>query len=540
MRRDGVVNMLSYRISLGRGGVLAAVTVALVASQATLSSQGPSVSVRTKQGLVQGMTTGGVEQFRGIPYAAPPIGDLRWKAPTPPAPYAGGTREATAFPSPCVQNNPPTGFPAPSEDCLYLNIYRPAGSTEARKMPVLVYVHGGGFGGGTASARDGAPIAATGDMVTVMINYRLSVLGWLALPALDAETASGSSSGNYGLLDMAASLRWIRDNISAFGGDPGNVTIAGTSAGGIGVCALMTAPLEDQLFHRAIIHSGECTNTSGFIASHQAALLQGARFAVKAGCTDAAKFLTCLREKPAPALQAAVAGLGTFGSNVGGAVMPKAPMDVIASGEMRRIPVIVGATRDEQRRNPLATTGFPATEESYQKYLSTAFGQLAPAVSAEYPAKAFPDPAYAAGAAASDSGIPNGIGVCPMLIDLGAALSRITPTFAYELADPQGSVIQGFPGFEPGSLHTAEIPYLYAQMTAETRTPEQMQLAERMQRYMATFARTGQPVDGGREWAAVRDGSGSVLRFQPKGDTAVPWSTMSNEHHCPFWKQVGY
>ena len=160
---------------------------------------------------------------------------------------------------------------------------------------------------------------------------------------------------------------------------------------------------------------------------------------------------------------------------------------------MERIPVIVGANHDEQKRNPVQTTGFPATAQTYDKYLKDAFGPLAPLVAAEYPPSAFSDPAYAAGAAASDSGIPNGIGVCPMLTELGGALAKATQTFAYELNDPRGSGMPDANGFELGSMHTAEIGFLYAEIKPGARTPDEMQLAARMQHYWATFARNGRP-----------------------------------------------
>jgi para-nitrobenzyl esterase len=377
-------------------------------------------------------------------------------------------------------------------------------------------------------------------MIVVMINYRLGVLGWLGLAALDAETPNGSSSGNYGFLDMVASLRWLQENVGAFGGDRDNVTIAGTSTGGVSVCALLAAPLKEKLFHRAIVESGECTNTSAFVISHQTALARGANLAAKAGCADPATFASCLRSKPGPALQSAAAGLGNFVANVGGALIPKAPIQAIEQGESERIPVIVGVTHDEQRRNPVATVGFPGTAQSYEKYLTTTFGPLAPLVATEYPAKAFADPAYAAGAAASDSGVPNGIGVCPMLVELGGALAKHTKTFAYELNDPQGSVVTDPPGFEAGSLHTAEIPFLYIDNAPGTRSPQQVELAARMQRYWGTFARTGRPADGSHEWAAFSGDAGSVLRFQPKGDVAVPSAAMSADHKCAFWAQIGY
>lgn len=407
-------------------------------------------------------------------------------------------------------------------------------------MPALIYFHGGGFAGGTASARDGAELAAGNDMIVIMINYRLGAFGWLGLTGLDAETANGSSSGNYGFLDMLASLRWVQDNIAAFGGDRDNVTIAGTSAGGIAVCTLMTARLRGRPFRRAIIESGECTNMSAYIASHQAALLQGAKFAAKAGCADPEAFTSCLRSKSPSTLLLASEGLGMFTANIGGALMPTAPIDVIESGEMERIPVIVGANHDEQKHNPVETTGFPATEQSYQKYLKNAYGPLEPLVAYEYPPNAFADPAYAAGAAASDSGVPNGIGFCPMLPELGGALAKVTQTFAYELNDPRGSGTPDSAGFELGSMHTAEIGFLYAQVAADKHTTEQVQMASRMQHYWATFVRSGHPKDGDHEWPALQAGSGSILRFQPNGDVMVPRATVSAEHHCDFWAQLGY
>jgi para-nitrobenzyl esterase len=529
------VRRLASRLSFVALALVA--IVAALAARTEPTATGPLV--RTKQGTLEGITVGKVEQFRGVRYAAPPVGYLRWRAPLPPKPYAG-TLKATTFPAPCVQTRSLPDLPPQSEDCLFLNIYRPAQNNQTGKMPVLVYFHGGGFAAGTASARDGDQLAATNDMIVIMINYRLGAFGWLALPQLDEETSNGSSSGNYGLLDMLASLRWVRENIAAFGGDPQNVTIAGTSAGGISVCALMTAGLHERLFQRAVIESGECSASSTYIISHEAALLQGAKFAAKAGCTDPKAFTSCLRSKAASDLLASSEGLGGFTSNIGGALMPVAPIAAIESGHVEHVPVIVGANHDEQKHNPVAETGFPATAESYQKYLNKLFGPLAPLVAAEYPTTGFSDPAYAAGAASSDSGVPNGIGFCPMLTELGGALAKVTQTFAYELNDPRGSGMPEASGFELGSMHTAEINFLYAAMEPGKHTAEQMQLAARMQRYWAAFARTGHPQDGRSEWPVLQGNSGSVLRFQPSGDVILPIATVSAEHHCGFWSALGY
>src|SRR5579864_1494476 len=188
---------------LGIGFAAALIAVAVAAET---TSESTAVLVRTRQGMVAGLTVGKVEQFRGVPYAAPPLADLRWRAPLPPKPHSG-TLQATKFPAPCVQNRVAADLPSASEDCLYLNLYRPAGSKEGKKMPVLIYFHGGGFAAGTGSARDGVELAAGNDMIVIMPNYRLGSLGWLGLSQLDAETANGGSSGNYGLQDMLASLQ---------------------------------------------------------------------------------------------------------------------------------------------------------------------------------------------------------------------------------------------------------------------------------------------------------------------------------------------
>ncbi len=513
-----------------------ALSIAVSLGSAARAQSGPLV--RTRQGWVQGLTAGNVDQFRGISYATAPLGDLRWRAPLPPASFSG-VRQATAFPAPCMQSRVTAGLPLPSEDCLYVNVYRPAGSTEHDRMPVLVYIHGGGFGAGTGSTIDGTPLAGTQQMVVVTLNYRLGALGWLALDALDAETRNGSSSGNYGFLDMLAALRWVRDNIDEFGGNPGNVTIAGTSAGGIAVCALITAHLRERLFDKAAIESGECTTTSAFVISHRAALLQGALIAAKAGCTDPGSFTSCLRSAPASAILAASTGVGQITANVGGHLLAQHPIQAITAGDVDQIPVIVGAQHDELRSSPIATTGFPATVASYQLYLTNAFGTLNPLVAAQYPAGAFSDPVYAAGAAASDSGIPSGIGVCPMLIEQGSALSRVTRTFAYEMDDPTGGALSAVPaGFVVGSEHASEISFLYAQL-ASTRTAGEQQMASRMLRYWGTFARTGRP-EGALPWRALTERSREVIRFQPTEDVLVPWDSMSDQHHCGFWAQVGY
>jgi len=292
--------------------------------------------------------------------------------------------------------------------------------------------------------------------------------------------------------------------------------------------------------HPTYLESGECTTTSAFIITHRAALLQGALIAAKSGCTDPASFTSCLRSASTSTILAASTGVGQITANVGGHLMPQHPIQAFAAGDLDEIPTVVGAQHDELRSAPLATTGFPATVQGYQTYLSNAFGVLAPLVAAQYPAAAFADPAYAAGAAASDSGIPSGIGVCPMLIEQGNALMKVTRTFAYEMNDPTGGALAASlpAGFEIGSEHASEINFLYAQL-GSTRTAGEQQMAARMLRYWGTFARTGRP-EGALPWPALHERSPNAIRFTPTGDVLVPWDMMSAEHRCGFWAQVGY
>src|ERR1700722_6969428 len=224
-----------------------------------------SLKVKTEQGKVHGkpINNGKVNAFLGLPYAAPPVGDLRWKAPEPP-PKWKGDRVATNFGSHCAQGHVFDDMvfqdAAPSEDCLFLNVYAPAGSTDMSKLPVMFWIHGGGYSGGASSEpRHNGDFLPLKGVVLITINYRLGVFGFLALPELASE--QHGSSGNYGLMDMVAALAWVKKNIAAFGGDPNCVTIFGESAGSFAVSTLMAVPSAQGLFHRAIGESGGALNS---------------------------------------------------------------------------------------------------------------------------------------------------------------------------------------------------------------------------------------------------------------------------------------
>ena len=337
-------------------GLAALFVAAGAAGAAAQSERGPAVL--TPSGELEGAwadAEAGVSVFRGVPFAQPPVGDLRWR---PPAAVESwdGTRAATEFGPACWQarnadDSPYARGELPrSEDCLTLNLWTAARVGERR--PVMVWFHGGGHSSGTGSARifDGSAMAKKG-VVMVTANYRLGPFGFLAHPALTAESAE-QASGNYGILDHVATLEWVRDNVAAFGGDPGNVTIFGQSAGSWSVCVLQASPLAKGLFHKAIGHSGGCfgaprahlATTGGAataVSGHDAGLAVAARLGVEGEGADAA---AALRSADPEAVLEAGRGTGVV---VDGWVLPDLPGAIFAAGQQNDVPVIVGSLSDE-------------------------------------------------------------------------------------------------------------------------------------------------------------------------------------------------
>jgi para-nitrobenzyl esterase len=307
--------------------------------------------VQTKQGAVKGATVTeiGLTAFiyKGIPYAAPPTGDLRWKAPQPAAAWEG-ERDATQWPNRCPQGQSSMGTGAPiSEDCLYLNVVTAAKSSDA-KLPVMVFYHGGGLTSGTASSQTyNHPGLPNKGVVVVTANSRLGPMGYLAHPALTAE---GPGSGNYGTLDLKASLEWVRDNIAAFGGDPGNVTIFGESGGGSKVISQMATPLTEGLFHKAIVESGSALATADRSLKIADAEAAGVKLAAAVGVKDGPEALAQLRAVPWEKIQEA-AGKEEVGFRaspaVDGKVIPEPINEMFAAGRQRKVPLIVGANAGE-------------------------------------------------------------------------------------------------------------------------------------------------------------------------------------------------
>jgi carboxylesterase type B len=492
----------------------------------------------TRDGLVQGFSADGVDKFLGIPYAAPPVGSRRWRPPQPPSPWHG-VRSATTLPPACPQLANSNGPRSENEDCLYLSVYVPRGERHHRRgLPVLFWIHGGGLTTGTGNQHDGALMASANHIIVVSINYRLGVFGFLALPALSAE-APDHASGDYGLLDQIDALRWTRQNIAAFGGDPRNVTIVGESAGAYSICSLLTSPPARGLFAHAVMESGSCISTPLPSAEQT-----GAQFADAAGCTDPATVAACMRAKTAAELLDNPNYPGADSPTWGGAELPADPANAVAAGHFTRVPLLIGTTHDEGRTFSQGLAGL--NEQRYDGLIQSQYGTNAPAVLAKYPFSAFPSPytaAYAIGAVWTDSGFIGSIGGCAAQKQ-EQTFRKYTPTFAYQFDDRHAPGLNAnLPGYMWGAGHAMELAYmwpsfdngipLYPQLT-----PAQLELSNWMVRYWGAFARFGAPfVRGQAVWPPYQTGRMMSLR-QGNGSIAISDAEFSAEHNCAFWNSL--
>ncbi|HET6871003.1 MAG TPA: carboxylesterase family protein [Solirubrobacteraceae bacterium] len=502
----------------------------------------------TRDGVVQGFSAGGVDKFLGIPYAAPPVGALRWRAPQPPAPWHG-VRSATTLPPACPQLANSNGPRSENEDCLYLSVYVPQGEGRgddwarghARRLPVLFWIHGGGLTTGTGNQHDGTLMATTNHIIVVSINYRLGVFGFMALPSLSAE-APDHASGDYGLLDQIDAMRWTRENIAAFGGDPRNVTIAGESAGAYSICSLLTSPSARGLFARAVMESGSCISTPLATAEQT-----GTQFATAAGCptTDpTTSVAACMRSKTAGELLDNPDYPGADSPTWGGAELPADPNTAVAAGHFTRVPLLIGTNHDEGRTFSQGLAGL--NEQQYDGLIQSQYGANASKVLAEYPFSAFPSPytaAYAVGAVWTDSGFIGSIGGCAAQSQ-EQTFRKYTPVFAYQFDDRNAPGLNdNLPGYMWGAGHAMELAYmwpsfdngipLYPQLT-----PAQLELSNWMVRYWGAFARFGAPfVRGQTFWPPYQSGKMMSLR-QGNGSTAISDAEFSAEHNCSFWNSL--
>ena len=492
--------------------------------------------VRTESGVVRGASINGGYAFLGLPYAAPPTGNLRWRPPREPANWSG-IRSASSFAASCPQPAETAG--PQSEDCLYLNVYTSHAasrwSSHPAARPVLVWIHGGGFVTGAGSQYDATKLAADGTVV-VTINYRLGALGFLAHPALASRP--GGPAGNYGLMDQQAALNWVHNNIRAFGGDPHNVTVAGESAGGLAVLAHLISPGSRGLFQRAIVESGSFGLHRHSLSEGEAS---GEAFAAQAGC--ASQTAACLRSLPtATLLDSGWPSQAPESAIVDGKVITESFDTALKHGRFANVPVLDGTNHNEEAIFVLgldsAVAGgkfvsipyLPVSAENYQQNIAGVLGvsdARAAAIAAEYPVGAYPTAAVALSALISDSEF-----ACPAL-QLDQWTARRTPTFAYEFND-DAAPGRAVPGIGVAT-HTSELGYLFDLPDAPYQDPltsDQEKLADSMRRAWARFAATGNPASRAVPWPAFRHSQDMLSLVPPQPQQEA---TFASSHHCGFW-----
>lgn len=477
--------------------------------------------VKTDAGVVEGRAAGaGVNAFLGIPYAAPPVGNLRWRPPTPPAKWTG-VRKATKFGARCMQGRIYSDMvfrdPGLSEDCLTLNVWAPAGMKA--KLPIMVWIHGGGFEAGSTSEprQDGHNLAKHG-VVVVSMNYRLGIFGFFTHMELAAES-NRNAAGNYGLLDQTAALQWVQRNIGAFGGDPGNVTIFGESAGSFSVSTQMASPLAKGLFHKAIGESGAAFHSHELpFKTLEAREQEDAKFAESELRVST---LAELRAVPAQALLDASLKKTNGGEayhfrpDVDGYLLPESIPAIFAEGKQNDIPLLAGWNRDEKRFSP---DGNKAATESALETAEKEFGARTADFLKLYPATKETEAVRSLSDFDGDKFIA--WSTWKWLEAQKATGKQAVYRYRFDLSLP--AVPERPEGL--GAYHSAEIEYVFGQLDSKALPfrPEDRKLSEEMQKYWTNFARNGDPNgEGLPPWPAYNAGSGwrvMYLSATPKAE----------------------
>jgi para-nitrobenzyl esterase len=491
--------------------------------------------VRTTSGTVRGVVESDHRVFDGIPYAAAPVGPLRFRPPAPALAWRG-IRDATKPGPRCIQDpgaDPEFGKQS-DEDCLNLNVWTPADTGSRR--PVMVWIHGGSFTGGAGKIYDSRWLVTRGDIVVVTINYRLGTLGFLADPALGPP----GDVGNYGFEDQQAALQWVRDNIAEFGGDPDKVTIAGESAGGMSVCDHLVAPGSKGLFRAAIIQSAPC----GAQADLPKAQQSSRDYAAKVGCGDPATAANCLRSLPVDKLREPVTfyGIGEDalpGPVTGTTVLPVDPVSAMAKNDAARVPVLMGTNRDE-------FTLFVALQylrfgkrygaEHYPQLLRDTFGGSADAVEQHYPLADYGGNVYSAYSAA----VTDGVFAC-VTQRMSDDLARVGSVYGYEFNDrdaPAPEAMHTLP-FPVGASHSLELRFLFEVGGAEPLNEAQQKLSDQMLDYWSQFVVNGSPHAAGQpDWPALNADGASQPWMSLQADGSRVIRSYGDTHRCGFWASL--
>ena len=532
---------------------LAAISLALAACGGdNTEPQHPTAA--TQKGVVQGVlhSSGTMNQFLGIPYAEPPVGALRWRAPVAPAAWTG-TRDTSKYGNHCPQKDTSPlssyGTAGGQEDCLYLNVFTP---TTPGPHPVMVWIHGGAFIYGRGLGYTPTRLIEKG-VVVVTINYRLGALGFLAHPALN--DAAGHS-GNYGVMDQTLALRWVKDNIASFGGDPANVTVAGQSAGAASVLTQLNTPKAAGLFQKAILESGPAgSSPTGSAAQTSGATAASTDF----GCPNDANAAACLRALPLSTIiakQSSATFSASNAPNVDGDYLVQSNAQAVSTGKLSsKVPILIGNTANEYTsllaseetalNNPDVAPGSPAsvlklpgapgyknllaTDAELSARLAASFGPLANTVNAQYPASAYGGSRPLAYSAA----ITDSLFACGNRQTAKALTASGIPVYAYEFDDPNAPMALQPPVSYPFlSYHASEIQYLFDLPSTAQLNDAQRVLASRMVDYWTQFVKspTGNPNASGNAWPAYTGTEEQVLRFSPAGVSV--FTNFKTLHKC--------
>jgi len=483
----------------------------------------PYFPVKTKSGVVMGAQKDGVRSFLGIPYATPPVGEHRWKPPQPAEAWAKPLRAIQLGPA-CYQ--PQRALePLPmemSEDCLSLNVWAKASPKGKAKLPVIVWIHGGGYKRGSGGLFVGNHMAELGHVV-VTFNYRLNIFGFLAHEALTKEDSDYPSSGNYGLEDQLLVLKWVQDNIAKFGGDPGNVTLMGESAGGISVCAHLVSPASKGLFHRAILQSGPCDLNLSLKYGEQA----GLKIADELGCGDANNTVACLRGKtPDELLTISTHFFPLFD----GKLLPDGQTKLLAEGAFAKVPVLLGTNKDEHTRQTLYFGGEAMAqldEAGYKVIVKNTFTGSnidAAAVLEQYPASNYPSPAWALAAILGEWQFS-----C-MIRRNARAMAAWTDTYLYRLTYERSTHMGDI-----GAFHTEDLEFVFFETKRKgfELKEHEKDFSRTMMGYWSRFAKTGNPNGGGAvEWPMYNVAEDKYLDFMDLDKIEVKSGMLPQ---CDFW-----
>jgi para-nitrobenzyl esterase len=489
------------------------VVVVLIAPFASYGNS-PGPQVKTESGVIEGKEVGILRAFLGIPYAAPPVGELRWKPPVPPAKWTG-VRKAVEFGAHCMQG-PVYGDikfhdAGGSEDCLFLNVWTPAKASET-KLPVMVWIHGGGFQAGSTSVarEDGEQLAQQG-VVVVSTNYRLGIFGFLVYPDL-AKESGRNSAGNYGLLDQVAALQWVRQNISAFGGDPASVTIFGESAGSFSVSALMASPLAKGLFQKAIGESGAAFFSAGL--AFEPLAVREEKDLKLVSSTLGIQSVSELRAVPAQKLLDSFFKPGgehnfAFDPDVDGYFLPESVPAIFAAGKQNDVPLLAGWNHDEGSFDVVFNPQKP-TVDSMKATAQKEFGAKAAEFLRLYPAETDAQALRSMEDFAGD----RFIAWSTWRWMQAQSKTGKQPVYRYRFdlaqpADPNGPQL--------GAFHSSEIEYVFGQLDSKANVqwrPSDRQLSAQMQKYWANFARSADPNgEGLPKWPAYSSADGWQVMY---------------------------